>query len=256
MKYIYSLLFSIVCVSASGQFRLQVGYGAGVPRQEMSANIKPLHSLTSSLLYQFPGVFSRIQAGIDFGWGTYANTRKEQTFRFGNGTSTRTWVNYSSNVLRAGLAGKVFLLQKKGLMPYASGNAGYTSFYSNIFIEDPLDIDGCTALDQRNLIKDGTITAGYGGGLQIDWSLFKTTNFKGRNFIDISVNTIRGRSIDYINTKRLIDAGSPPVDSDGKPLNVQFINATTREIHEHQVAEVYTTPLRMLEFKISAVFCL
>jgi len=256
MKYIYSFLFVLFCFSASAQYHLSVGYSAGVPRGKMADNIRPLHSITSSILYQLPGAFSRIQAGIDLGWGTYANTRKEQTFNFGNGTSTRTWVNYSSNVLQANLAAKIFVLEKKRFMPYISGKAGYTSFYSNIFIEDPHDPDGCTALDQRNLIKDGTITAGYGGGLQLDWSLFKPANAKGRNYIDISVNTTRGSSIDYINTKKLIDAGNPPVASDGKPLNVQFINATTQQIHEHQVAEVYTTPLRILEFKISAVFCL
>ena len=62
--------------------------------------------------------------------------------------------------------------------------------------------------------------------------------------------------MDYINTKKLVDANNPPTGTDGKPLNVRFINATTQQIHEHQVAEVYTTPLRMLEFKVSAVFCL
>ena len=36
---------------------------------------------------------------------------------------------------------------------------------------------------------------------------------------------------------------------DEKPLNVQFINDSTQSIHEHTVAQVYTSPLRMLEFR-------
>ena len=73
--------------------------------------------------------------------------------------------------------------------------------------------------------------------------------------MDLRVQNIRGGSPDYINTKKLIDASAPPPPGeDGKALSVKFINATTNEIHEHEVAEVYTTPLRMLEFKLSWVF--
>ncbi|MEO7982680.1 MAG: hypothetical protein ABI688_01235, partial [Bacteroidota bacterium] len=232
------------------------GYAFSTPRQQMADNIKPLHSIATGLLYKLPGKLSRLQAGIDLAWGTYANTRKEQTFNFGNGVSTRTWVNYSSNVIQANLAGRVMLLEDKKIIPYVSGKAGYTSFYSNIYIEDPADAGGCKALDQRNLIKDGTISAGYGGGLQLDLSLFTKNKEKGTRYIDIGVNKISGSNIEYINTKKLIDASNPPVNSSGKALNVEFINATTQQIHEHQVAEVYTTPLRMLEFKISTVFVL
>ncbi|MBC7874721.1 MAG: hypothetical protein H7Y01_12025 [Ferruginibacter sp.] len=256
MKYIYSLLFSCLSFSAFSQFYFNAGYSLGAPREQMATNIKPLHSVASGLTYRLPGCLGRIQGGIDFSWGSYANTRKEQTFNFGNGTSTVTWVNYSSNVIQAGLTGRVMLLQDKKIMPYISGRAGYASFYSNIYIEDPHDPGGCKALDQRNLIKDGTITGAYGGGMQFDWSLFSKRSNKGTRYIDISVNKTSGGKIDYINTKKLVDAGNPPVSSDGKPLKVKFINATTQQIHEHQVAEVYNTPLRMLDFKISTIFLL
>ncbi|MEO6611583.1 MAG: hypothetical protein ABIT05_05245 [Chitinophagaceae bacterium] len=256
MRYIYLLFFIMFSFCASAQFSINVGYSLGAPEQKMADNIKPVHSLAAGGMYKLPGKLERIQVGADLSWGMYANTRKMQTFNFGGGSSTETWVNYSSNVLQASIASKVFLLTDKNIMPYASGKVGYTSFYSNIYIEDPNDPNGCKALDQRNLIKDGTIMGGYGGGLQVNWDAFsKKKNNKGA-YIDISVNSIRGGNLDYINTKKLIDANNPPTGSDGKPLTVRFINATTQEIHEHQVAEVYTTPLRLLEFKLSAVFCL
>jgi hypothetical protein len=256
MKLFYA--FTAVCITAtaSAQFKLNAGYSLGSPQQEMNRNINLLHSIAVGGTYQLPGVLKRIEAGVDFSWGTYANESKKQTFTFRDGSSTRTRVNYSSNVLQFGLNTRVKLLTDKKAIPYVSGKLGYASFYSNIFIEDPDDLDGCRALDQSNIIKDGTFTAGYGGGLLLDWSLFCKREGKGKKWIDISVHNIRGNNINYINTKKLYDAANPPTGSDSKPLNVQFVNATTNEIHEHQVAEVFNTPMRMLEIKVSAVFAL
>lgn len=254
MKYIYTLFLSAISLTAFSQFEISAGYAASAPRGAMNENINTLHSLQTQVAYRLPGAFSRLQTSFDLAIGTYANTRKMQTFNFGNGTSTRTYVNYSSNVVQAGLGARVYILENKRVMPFVNGKTGYTSFYSNIYIEDPHDPGGCRALDQRNLIKDGTIYGAYGGGLRIDWSLFKPGNNKGRGYIDLSVNKMTGGNIDYINTKKLIDASNPPQAGNSKPLNVQFINATTQQIHEHQVAEVYTTPLRMVEYNLRAVF--
>lgn len=256
MKYFYSILFTFFSFSSFSQFSYTIGYTLGVPKEQMATNIKAAHGLSTGLYFQLPGALSRVQAGMDIGYSTYASTRKKQTFNFDNGSSTETWVNYSSNIFQTNLVSKVMIIQDKKLMPYLSGKVGYTSFFSNIYIEDPHDQGGCKALDKKTLIKDGTFSAGYGGGIQLDWSLFSKRTEKGRRYIDISVNKISGSNIDYINTKKLVDAANPPVGTNGKPLNVKFINATTQEIHEHQIAEVYNSPLKLLEFKVNAVFCL
>jgi hypothetical protein len=256
MKYFCSLLFISLSLQAFSQLKLNAGYSLSAPQQQLADNIKPLHSISGGISYQLPGCLSRLQAGVDFSIGSYASTRKKQTFNFGNGTSTETWVNYSSNVWQADVSAKVFILQNKKAMPYVSGKAGYTSFYSNIYVEDPEDPGGCKALQKRTLIKDGTFSTGYGGGVQLGWSLFRKKVKRENKYIDISINKISGSNIDYINTKKLIDADNPPAGTGAKPLNVQFINATTQQIHEHQVAEVYNTPLRMLEYRISMVFML
>ena len=256
MRHICTLFFMVLSFCAAAQFSVNAGYSFSLPQQKMADNINPLHSITGGIRFNLPGVLDRVQLGIDAGWGMYANTSKKQTFNFGNGTSTETWVIYSSNVVQGSFTGRVFFLKDKNILPYASGKVGYTNFYSSIYIEDPEDPNGCKALDQDNLIKDGTIMTGLGAGLQVNWNIFGRKSRKKDAFIDISVNNIRGGNMDYINTKKLIDANNPPTGADGKPLHVRFINATTQEIHEHQVAEVYTTPLRMLEFKVSAVFCL
>lgn len=256
MKYIYTLFFLAICSAASAQLYLNAGYSYSSPQQEMNKNINGLHSFAAGGTYQLPGKFSRIQAGLDFAWGTYANEQKEQTFTFSNGATTRTTVNYSSNVAQIRATARVLLLEDKNVMPYVSGKLGYTSFYSSVYIEDPHDPNGCRALDQDNIMQDGLMSVAYGGGLQLDWKLFGSRKRKGNKYIDISVHNVHGGNVNYVNTKKLYDAANPPTGSDGKPMTVRFINASTQEIHEHQVAEVYTTPLRMLEFKISTIFFL
>lgn len=254
MKTLYLLLLVGICNSASSQYRFYGGYSGSAPKGKMAENIKMLHSINMGGNTVMPGTCERILAGLDISIGTYANERKEQTFNFDNGSSTKTFVNYSSNVLQLNLAAKALLIKNSLLTPYLSGKAGWASFYSNIYIEDPADAGACKALDQKNILKDGTIMAAYGGGLMLDLSLFANKCTKGSRYIDFSVNNVRGGNISYINTKKLIDAANPPMTTTGKAVNVNFVNATTQQIHEHQVAEVYTTPMRFLEFKVSAVF--
>jgi hypothetical protein len=254
MKTLYLVLLVGLCNSASSQLSFYGGYAGAVPKGSMNNNINMLHSFNAGGNYVIPGSCGHLQAGIDLGIGTYANESKEQTFNFGNGSSTKTFVIYSSNVLQLNLAAKALLFKNAILNPYASVKAGWASFYSNIFIEDPADPNGCKALDQRNILKDGTITGSFGAGVMLDLSMFCPNLTKGARSIDFSINHIRGGNISYINTKKLIDAANPPMNSEGKAVNVKFVNATTQQIHEHQVAEVYTTPLKFMEFKVTAVF--
>ncbi|HUR66055.1 MAG TPA: hypothetical protein VMZ03_06860 [Chitinophagaceae bacterium] len=259
MRYIYTLILSLCGITAICQNNsyMSMGYSLSAPQGKMNEKIDPLHSISANILFEIPGITKQIQLGAEAMWGTYASTSKEQTFNFGGGVSTVTNVNYSSNVLQGSLVAKYLLLKDKKATPYITAKAGYASFYSNIFIEDPHDEDGCKPLDQKNIIKDGTIFGGYGGGIQLDWSIFSPKASKKRGWIDLRVQNIAGGKIDYINTRKLIDASAPPPPGqDGKAVTVKFVNATTNHIHEHQVAEVYTTPLRMLEFKLSWVFVL
>lgn len=253
MKRIFTLSFLFMGITSTAQFNYSTGYVLSIPQGNMAKNINSVHSVQATVLYQLPRKLSRIQTGFEINWGFYANESKRQTFRFDNGNVTETRVNYNSNMVQANLLTRVLLNQGTKVIPYISGKAGYTTLYSNVFVEDPEVADGCVALQQRNIVRDGTITTAYGGGMLFDFSLFSKKSRKARHFIDISVQQLRGGNTDYINTKRLYDANNPPVDSDGKPMTVQFINASTQNIHEHQVAELYTTPIRLLECRISYV---
>ena len=92
---------------------------------------------------------------------------------------------------------------------------------------------------------------GAGVGFQIDPSIFSKHKKDLPVKFDVSINTIRGGKLDYINTKNLKDEQDLP--SGGKPLLVKFINVSTQDIHEHTVAEVYTSALRIVEIKAGLI---
>ena len=250
MKFISTLLFGFLFFSAnSQQWKFTSSYSLGLPRQEMGKNIQPVHSLQTGVLYQLPGELKRLSAGLEFGIGIYAHERIDQTFQFDNNTSTVLPVDYSSNVFNANLQARFDLLSDKNfIIPYINAKGGLYNFYSSIYIGDPEDDGGCHALEQENIINDKTMYWSAGGGLQINPTIFSKNKRSTKVMIDISANTIRGGEINYINTKHLMDAQTMN-DPDGKPLEVQFINVSTQSIHEHTVAQVYTSPLRILEFR-------
>ena len=255
MKFISTLLMGCLFFSAnSQQWKLTTSYSLGLPRQDLSKNIQPVHSMLAGVLYQLPGELKRLSVGLEIGIGIYASETIDQTFQFDNNTSTVLPVDYSSNTFNTNIHARFNLLSDKNLIiPYINAKGGLYNFYSSIYIGDPEDEGGCHALEQENIMNDKTMYWSAGGGLQINMGIFSKQKHNARMAIDISANTIRGGEIDYINTKHLMDA-PPTTDPDAKPLNVQFINASTQSIHEHKVAEVYTSSLRMLEFRAGITF--
>jgi len=249
MKFISTLFMGFLFFSAnSQQWKLTTNYSLGLPRQDMGKNIQPAHSLQAGVLYQLPGALKQLSAGLELGLGMYANKTIDQTFQFDN-TSTVLPVDYSSNVFNVNIQTRLNLLSDKNfIIPYINAKGGLYNFYSSIYIGDPEDGGGCHALEQENIINDKTMYWSAGGGLQINPVIFSKNKRSGNVMIDISANIIHGGTLNYINTKHLLDPQDPSVTG-GKELNVQFINASTQSIHEHTVAQVYTSPLRMLEFR-------
>ena len=255
MKFIFTFLMGFLFFSAySQQWKFTSSYSLAMPKQELGKNIQPAHSMQNGISYQLPGALKQLSVGLEFGIGIYAYERIDQTFQFDNNTTTVLPVDYSSNVFNANLQARFNLVSDKNLIiPYINAKGGLYNFYSSIYIGDPEDADGCHALEQENIMNDKTMYWSAGGGLQINTGIFSKKKHNARVMIDISANTIRGGEISYINTKRLMDAPAT-TDPDGEPLKVQFINASTQSIHEHKVAQVYTSHLRMLEFRAGIIF--
>jgi len=252
MKHTSTLLLTcILYFTASSQpWKFTSQYGLGSPQQQMGSNIQAAHSLQIGGLYQLPGNLDNFSVGIETGLGLYAHKRVDQTFKFDANTSTVVPVNYNSNVFNVNLQTRYNIVDEDRfpIVPYINAKAGLYNFYSNITIEDPNDPDGCKPLDRKNLINDKTLYWSAGAGVQINPDNLSKRKNDSRVRIDIAANIIRGGKLDYINTKNLMDATSMP-EPGAKSLNATFINAGTQQIHEHSIAQVYTSHLRMMEFR-------
>jgi hypothetical protein len=255
MKIISTLFIScLLYFTASSQSLNFTGnYSLGLPQQQMAQNIQAIHSLQLGALYQLPGKFKNLSVGLEFGGGIYAYKKIDQTFNFDANTSTVVPVIYNSDVTNFNLQTRYQLLNDDHMIvPYVTGKAGLYTFFSNITIEDPDDPDGCHPLDKKNLIRDKTLYWSAGAGFQINPYLFSKNKKGSPVLFDVSINTIRGGELEYINTKDLKDEQDLPTG--GKPLLAKFINVSTQDVHEHKVAQVYTSALRILEIKAGVIF--
>ena len=231
-------------------------YSLSVPKGEMSDHIKPASSINLSYFYSLKSTQDRVAFGTEFSLGNYAWIVKEQDLRFPNGTGTTTNVNYTSNIFSGALSTRVSVFSEAKVNPYLNIKGGYSLFFSNIAVEDPDDPSECRVLESETIISDNTLFYAYGGGVKIDLGNFDNREKRGQYLLDLSVNKIKGGNLDYINTKHLsshvhTDPGIPaPSDGKSEPLNIRFLNVSTQSIHEHQVAEIYNNPVRMLDIKI------
>lgn len=256
MKFIFTLsLFTLFSLTINAQhWQLEGGYSLGLMQKEMKENIPPAHSLKIGGAYQLPGKWNRVAIGAELGVGVYASKTIDQTFNFGSSSSVVP-VNYSSNVFTGNINLRYdFADNQEMLIPYISAKTGVYRFYSNIYVEDPRDVLGCRALQQENIISDNTLYWSAGGGLKVNSGFFGKYKHRSNVLIDLGAHFTRGGTMDYINTTRLMEVQNSTPQS--KPVNVTFVNANTQEIHEHTVAQVYSSPLRMLEIKAGVVFLL
>jgi hypothetical protein len=257
MKPLYLLiLLTITSISAAAQMETGFNYSLSLPQHEMKENINPVHSLNVVFSSRFKKL-KQLSWGVEVGFGQYAFFSKEQDIRFPDGSGIRTEVRYSSNVVNAGLLTRFDFLKEAKVNPYITGKLGYANFFSQVFVSDPEDVDDCKPLDKKTPIADHSFFASYGAGVQIDLSGEKKNK---KALLDISINRVHGTKLDYINVKDIKDhvhndPNNPTPDSDKiTPLNIRFVNVATQTIHEHQLAEVYNSPLRMMDIKVGVVW--
>lgn len=257
MKQLYLFTaFIATSICASAQIKGGFSYSLSLPLHEMKQNIRPVHSMNITFISQVKGI-SKLSWGIEGSIGQYAAFTKDQDIRFPDGSGTTTKVSYSSNVASAGILTHFNLLKEKKLNPYLVGKLGYASFFSNVTVADPENDDDCRPLDKKTPVSDHSFFAAYGAGLQIDLS---SKNKIKKTWIDISASQLHGSKLDYINIKDIKDHihndpnnPQPPPDK-SVPLNIRFVNVSSQVIHEHQLAEVYHSPLRLLEIKVGLIW--
>jgi hypothetical protein len=236
-----------------GQFNGSMNYMASFPQQDMAKNIDAVHQIVLVGGYRLPNAFKQLSIGAELGYGTYANLRVPVTLSFDNSPPTSTHINYASNTFNAHAFVNYDLTRHTLLTPYVSIKGGFHNFHSNIRVDDPEDTDGCQPLERKSILRDNTTSFSYGGGFRYQLKRHTDAKFNRKQFIDFQITQTRGGTIDYINTKKLEDHAhhtATLTSTDvAKPLEIRFINVQSNVVHNHMVAEVFSTPLRLLSFK-------
>ncbi len=261
MKKIFTFYaLCLITVSAYSQFSGSFNYSAGIPQVSMARNISPVHQMILSGGYKLPHQFSFLTVGAEIGLGTYANLRVPTTLSFNNSPPISTHINYSSNTFNANAMVRIDLTRDALITPYLTVKGGMYNFNSNIRVDDPQDRDACRALESKSILSNNTLAYTYGCGLRYQIFRNKYVRSGRQQYIDFQITNTTGGQMEYINTKKLKDphqhdasVSSSQSSGDGdevKPLEMKFINVQSNVVHSHMVAEVFKTPLRLLDIRI------
>lgn len=256
------LLFSLSAIPFCGNAQhkhveLSTGYNAAMPVGDMQQHANTVHSFNLQGLYLLPGV-NRLGIGLEFRAGTYAAFTRQQEFGM-NGTTTMTDVHYNSNVTSGNVVVRYDIIRANNLSVFGGLKGGVTDFNSKFQIEDPQDPDGCHPLQTQELMDSYTWQAGANTGVHMDMRAIFPRMPKNLLLLQGYVGFMYGGNVDYINVRHLTHEDdmhtNPPVTGEegGTPVSVRFINMDTGDIHEHEVARAYNSPVRFMEAGVSLV---
>lgn len=200
---------------------------------------------------------SPLQLTLDYNGAYYALKTINTTYYFPEGEPTKTDVSYSSatNKFMVGLK-YIPQLKERMVLPYAAVSAGLNVMRSRITIEDPEE-GGCEALENKVVFsRTGFIYSG-GGGLLLNTSIFSKKHSCFYSYIDVGCRFTGGSKTEYINVNYMQDEPHGPAShntssatSTQRDYYAQFINIQSQNIHEHKIAEVYSTPISMWSLRL------
>lgn len=252
MKSALLLLLTCFTITAQAQVEMGLHYFVSAPLGVIGQNIQPVHNFELAGSARLKGADRRFYVGGAISFGEYAHKSQETTFISEDGSATTTMVDFSSNIHNYHLITGCNFTKCTAVVPYVTIKAGVSNFNTNIFIEDPDDHHSCHPLEERNVVADVAFSGGVGAGVKIDGSNFFKNWGKGKWWFDFSANYLYGSSIDYVNVKYMTP-GQPGPNRQTKDVNVKFIDMSTQYIHEHQVAQLYSSTISFLDFKIGIV---
>jgi hypothetical protein len=240
---IAAMFFSISAMAQTWEFGSN--FNLSQPAGAMTRTMNNAFGITFEGARAFKSPFS---LGLETGFASYGSQRTRQQYTFDDGAVTETDVVVRNNIFNLNLTGKYFLRNNKKINPYVSGKLGWTWYKTNLIIEDPEDETDCHPLESDILSRDNTYVASGGAGVRVDFSsLFQKMNDESFYF-DLSVHTIQGGTIQYMNVNH-----DPSRQAPDKDVVAKFINTQTQVIHEHHVGYVYTSLVNMVEYRLGVI---
>jgi hypothetical protein len=248
-KILHLLLMGCISVHTNAQFEANLSYSMAIPLKELANNINVTHSAVADVRYQFKKTAKNFWIGTQFGLGTYAVKTQKQFYQFRNGAVTEADVRFTSNIFNAHLTAGFDLLRNKPIIPYIIMKSGLSEFYTKVYIPDPDDDGGCKPLENKNVYKDAAWSTGMGAGIKVAGNKIFKKDHSRDWWIDLSANYLTGGIVNYLNVNHIMEHNDNTT-SDSKGFNVTFVNLTTNEIHQHEVAEVFTSRINQLDIKL------
>jgi hypothetical protein len=229
------------------RWEFNMAYEYSRPQGEMAVNIRRVHGAVMQGVFHFPKI--PVALGLELGIGGYGYQTERQTYTFTDGSQTETNVNVGNNITNLMLVSQVSLLKPSMFNPYLQIRAGMSRYYTNLYIEDPDDVDDCHPLEQDILLSDRALTAGAGVGVKWDMASLFPKIAHNRVFLDLSTHYMLGPRVRYMN----VNAPKQP-DMTAEGVEAQFINQQSQVVHKHHVGYVYSSPIDMFNFRFGFSF--
>ena len=249
----FFILAFFIAPTAHAQFEMGFHYMFSAPAGTMGQNIQPVHSFAMSGDFRLKPFDHRIYLGIELTGGAYAHKTQQETFMSpSDGSLTTTDVDFTSSVCNYDVMAGYDFAKCTAIIPYVTVKAGACLFSTDIIIEDPGDHCSCHPLDEKTLISDVAFSCGAGAGVKVDMNNVFRNWRTGKCYFDFSANYLVGTSVDYVNVKYL-DTNDPGPNGYTRSVQSEFMDMNTQEIHEHDIAHVYTSTISLFDFKIGIV---
>lgn len=222
------------------QFAMRIGYNYANPMGMMAVNIQQGHGIGFDLSYRLPKMPLRI--GFEMALNVYGSQRQDLNYVFQDGSQVETHVEITNNFANFNLLVEYDLLPNSPISPYISLKAGYSPYWTKLFIADPNDTDACRPIENTNLARDGAFTRSIGVGLRTDLAIFSKKMPKEFLYLDINCHYTVGGNVSYMS----IDAPTSRNIQYADEVVANFQNPNNLVVHQHHVGYLYNSPIEML----------
>jgi hypothetical protein len=258
MKKILTLFMLLSFMTQAQKNQLGFYVPVDIPNKNLMPNMSVVGGFGMSYAYQ-PFQQLPISFEVKGNLGSYASKTIEQTFQFEDLSTTRTDVSYTSSMHKSTIGAKFTLGNNySALRGFVTPQIGYAAMRSRIRIADPEDEDDCQPLENKIMKRHSGYI--YGGEVGLEYSLdklFKNSVAENKHRVYISASYIASfKPFEYINIKHMKDGHYHEMMNNdaSRDLNVEFMNVSTESIHEHKIAELYRSNIRMWGINFGYIF--
>lgn len=263
---IFVLLTGMVLISEKSfaQGRFLFGYDlfhTQVPIRSEMPKMTPVYGPFGGfhLGYQVSKKFPlSIEAQYQYGFYDKFNSRSiNHTMVFASGGSEVVPISYDHTFNSYNFGIRYQFMTDKRFSPFIYGYVGNAAFKTRILIENEMDYDDCAPLWSRMIAKDNTPVYGIRLGLEYRFTpgglsgIFISAGYMG------SSGTLSYANAPFMDNKprqaiahNEISAQRHSSGPDTQNIYADFINLFSSDVHAHKVGELYTSRLRMLDFRL------